>query len=63
MDPHIPAHYSRPQWERPQHFHYMRSRPVDPRWGLSLWQRFKYALKILTGQESFEERMARSYYD
>lgn len=63
MDPQIPLHYRRPHWERPLHFHCMRSSPVDPRWGLSRWQRFKYALKILTGGESFEERMARKYYD
>ena len=36
---------------------------VDPLWGLSRWQRFLYLLKVLTGRESFEERMARIYHD
>ena len=63
MDPHIPPHYRRPHWERPLHFHHIRPAPVDPRWGLSRWQNFKYTLKILAGRESFEERMARIYYD
>lgn len=45
------------------HFHRMRSSPIDPRWGLSRWQRFKYAIKILTGRESFEECLARKYHD
>jgi hypothetical protein len=40
-----------------------RERPIDPRWGLSRWQRFLYALKILTGRETFEQRMARHYCD
>jgi hypothetical protein len=63
MDAHIPPHYRRPHWDRPSHFHSMPLRPADPRWNLSKWQRFKYALKILTGRESFEERMARVYHD
>jgi len=63
MDPQIPPQYSRPHWDRPLHFHPMRATPVDPRWGLNRWQRFKYAIKILAGRESFEERLARLYYD
>jgi hypothetical protein len=41
----------------------VRETPVNPLWGLSRWQRFLYALKILTGREPFEQRMARRYYD
>jgi hypothetical protein len=40
-----------------------RKRPVDPRLGLDRWQRFLYALKILTGRETIEQRMARHYHD
>jgi hypothetical protein len=40
-----------------------RKKPVDPRTGLNRWQRFLYALKILTGRETFAQRIARHYYD
>jgi len=50
-------------WARSFVLRRVRATPADPRWGLNRWQRFLYALKILTGRETFEQRMARRYYD
>lgn len=52
-----------PRWAHSVVLRRVRETPVDPRWGLNRWQRFLYALKILTGRETFEQRMARRYYD
>lgn len=59
----IPPRDSRPGWERRPRFHPMRDTPADPRLGLNRWRRFLYALKILAGRESFEERMGRILHD
>jgi hypothetical protein len=52
-----------PRWGRSVVLRRARERPVDPRWGMNRWQRFLYAIKILAGRETFEQRMARHYHD